>query len=162
MYRNLRTGDVIQLDLKEGKLRTRGGRSVSPLSSTLFLVENGSKLDFFAGPDGKAGMRLLTVDGDVVPHERVTEAAPTAAQLAEYAGEYWSGEAEATYRVVVEDGKLAMKARPDFSAGLTPLYAAGFQTEHGGLVRVTRDGNGKVSGFTIGLGRVRALRFERR
>lgn len=162
MYRNTRTGAVIRLDLKEGKLRTRGGRAVWPLSSSLFLVENGSKLDFFAGADGKAGMRLLTVDGDVIPHDRVEEAAPTAAQLAEYAGEYWSGEAEATYRIVVEDGKLVAKARPEFSAALTPLYADGFQTEHGWLVRFTRDRNGKVSGFTFGLDRVRALRFEKR
>jgi CubicO group peptidase (beta-lactamase class C family) len=162
MYRNLRTGDVIWLDLKEGKLRTRGGRSVSPLSSSLFLVENGSKLDFFTGPDGKAGLRLLTPDGDSIPHERVAEAAPTTAQLAEYVGEYWSGEAEATYRIVMEDGRLVAKARPEFSAGLKPLYADAFQTEHGWLVRFTRDGNGRVSGFTFGLSRVRALRFERR
>ncbi len=115
-----------------------------------------------AGSQALTGLRLLTVDGDVIPHERVEEAAPSAAQLAEYAGEYWSGEAEATYRIVVEEGKLVAKARPDFSAALTPLYAGGFQTEHGWLVRFTRDGNGKVSGFTFGLGRVRALRFERR
>ena len=38
VYRNLRTGDVLRLDLKDGKLRTRGGRAVSPLSSSLFLV----------------------------------------------------------------------------------------------------------------------------
>jgi CubicO group peptidase (beta-lactamase class C family) len=162
MYRNLRTGDVIWLDLKEGKLRTRGGRAVWPISPSLFLVENGSKLDFFTGPDGKAGLRLLTLDGDAIPHERLEEAAPTADQLAEYAGEYWSGEAEATYRIVMEDGKLVAKARPEFSAGLKPLYADAFQTEHGWLVRFTRDGNGKVSGFTFGLSRVRALRFERR
>jgi CubicO group peptidase (beta-lactamase class C family) len=162
MYRNLRTGDVIWLDLKDGKLRTRGGRAVWPISPSLFLVENGSKLDFFTGPDGKAGLRLLTLDGDAIPHDRAEEAAPTAAQLAEYAGEYWSGEAEAAYRIVVEDGKLVAKARPEFSAGLKPLYTDAFQSEHGWLVRFTRDGSGKVSGFTFGLSRVRALRFERR
>jgi CubicO group peptidase (beta-lactamase class C family) len=162
LYRNLRTGDVLRLEVKDGKLRTGRGRAVSPLSASLFLVDNGAKLDFATGPNGPTGLRVLTPDGDAIPYDRVAEAAPTAAELAEYAGEYWSDEAEVAYRIVVEDGKLVAKARPDVSAGLTPLYADAFQAENGWLVRFTRHGSGKVSGFTLGLGRVRALWFERR
>jgi hypothetical protein len=83
--------------------------------------------------------------------------------MAEYAGEYRSDEAEATYRIVVEDGKLVLKGPSDISAALTPLYADAFQADEYGIrVRFTRNGNGKISGLTLGLDRVRALRFERR
>lgn len=162
MYRNSRTGDVLRLEMKEGKLRTGRGLAVSPLSGSLFLVENGAKLDFVHGLDGKTGLRLLTADGDVIPFDRVSEAAPTPAQLAEYAGEYASDEAEVTYRIVVEEGKLVAKGRPDVSAPLTPLYADAFQAANGWLVRFARNGDGKISGLSLGLGRVRELRFERR
>lgn len=156
LYRNRRTGEILGLKVEEGKLRSRGGRTVSPLSSDLFLVDNGSKLEFV--PDG---LRLLTPDGDTIPYDRVEEASPTAAQLAEYAGEYVSDEAEVTYNVVVKDGKLAVKARPDVSVALTPLYADAFQADNGFLVRFFRK-DGKVAELSVGLGRVRDLRFARR
>jgi CubicO group peptidase (beta-lactamase class C family) len=156
LYRNLRTGVILGMKMEEGKLRTRGGRTVSPLSSSLFLVDNGSKLDFVPG-----GLRLLTPDGDSIPYERVEEAAPTAAQLAEYVGEYTSDEAEFTYKVVVEEGKLLIKGRPDISIGLAPLYADAFQSDIGFLVRFLRK-DGKVSELSFGLDRARDLRFARR
>ena len=156
LYRNRRTGEILGMKMEEGKLRTRGGRTVSPLSASLFLVDNGSKLEFV--PDG---LRVLTPDGDVIPYDRVAEAAPTAAQLAEYAGEYTSDEAEVTFKVVVEDGKLLVKGRPDVSFALTPLYVDAFQADIGFLVRFFRDGAGKVSELSLGLGRVRDLRLPR-
>jgi CubicO group peptidase (beta-lactamase class C family) len=156
LYRNLRTGEILGMKVEEGKLRTRGGRTVSPLSSSRYLVDNGSKLEFVPN-----GLRLLTPDGDTIPYERVEEASPTAAQLAEYAGEYVSDEAEVTYKVVVKDGKLVVKGRPDVSVALTPLYADAFQADNGFLVRFFRK-QGKVAELSVGLGRVRDLRFARR
>lgn len=140
----------------EGKLlRTRGGSAVSPLSASLYLVDNGSKLDFVPN-----GLRVLTPDGDSIPYDRVEEAAPTAA---EYVGQYASDEAEVTYRIVVEEGKLVAKGRPDIAVPLTPLYADAFQVAaNGWLVRFARNQGGKISGLSLGLGRVRDLRFARR
>lgn len=156
LYRNRRTGEIIGMTVQEGKLRTRGGRSVVPLSSSLYLVENGSKLEFIPG-----GLRLLTPDGDAIPYERVAEASPTAAQLAEYAGEYTSDEAEVTWKVVMEEGKLVIKTRPDGSFALAPLYADAFQADNGFLVRFFRK-EGRIAELSVGLGRVRDLRFARR
>lgn len=165
VYRNLRTGQALRLEVKEGALRTGRGRLLTPLSPSLFLLADFDvKLDFITGPNGTTGLRVLHPNGDAVPYGREEEAAPqTAALLAEYAGEYWSYEAEAASRIVVEDGKLVLKAGSDISAALTPLYADGFEAEEDGfLVRFTRNGNGKISALTLGLDRVRALRFERR
>lgn len=165
VYRNLRTGQALRLEVKEGALRTGRGRLLTPLSPSLFLLADFDvKLDFITGPNGTTGLRVLHPNGDAVPYGREEEAAPqTATLLAEYAGEYWSNEAEAASRIVVEDGKLVLKAGSDISAALTPLYADGFEAEEDGfLVRFTRNGNGKISALTLGLDRVRALRFEKR
>lgn len=163
VYRNLRTGEALRLEVKEGKLRTGRGRLLEPLSTSLFqLADLDVKLDFVPGPNGVTGLRVLHPNGDVVPYERVAEGASTAAQLAEYVGEYWSDEAEVAYKVVMEDSKLVIQGGPDISAALTPLYADAFQAGDEFLVRFTRNRNGKLSGLTLGFDRVRALRFERR
>jgi CubicO group peptidase (beta-lactamase class C family) len=163
VYRNLRTGEALRLEVKEGTLHTGRGRLLLPLSTSLFqLADLEVKLDFITGPNGTTGLRVLHPNGDVVPYERAAEGASTTAQLAEYAGEYRSDEAEVTYRIVLEGGKLVVKGGPDISAPLIPLYADAFQAEDLFLVRFTRHGNGKISGLTLGFDRVRALRFERR
>jgi hypothetical protein len=149
------------MKVEEGKLRTRGGRTVVPLSSSLYLVDTGARLEFVTGSDGKTGLRVLTPEGDTIPYERVEEAAPTAAQLAEYTGEYASDEAEVTWKIVMEEGKLVVKARPDESFALTPLYADAFQADNGFLIRFFRK-QGKIAELSVGLGRVRDLRFARR
>jgi CubicO group peptidase (beta-lactamase class C family) len=156
MYRHSRTGDVLRLEMKEGKLRTGGGRAVWPLSTSLFLVENGSKLDF--APNG---LRVLTPEGDTILFDRVTEVTPTAAQLAEYVGDYTSDEAEVTWKVAMEEGKLVIKWRPDRTVALKPIYADAFHAENGFLIRFFRK-EGKISGLSLGLSRVRDLRFARR
>lgn len=156
MYRSSRTGNVLRLEMKDGKLLTNRGASVQPLSRSLFLVENGNKLDFTAD-----GVRVHYPDNDTVLFERVTEANPSAVQLAEYAGDYTSDEAETTWKVVLEDGKLVLRLRPDMKLGLRPLYADAFQAENGFLIRFFRK-DGKVSELSIGLDRVRDLRFARR
>ncbi|HSK81750.1 MAG TPA: serine hydrolase domain-containing protein [Thermoanaerobaculia bacterium] len=163
VYRNLRTSEALRLEVKEGKLHTGRGLLLLPLSTSLFQIADLEvKLDFITGPAGTTGLRVLYSNGDAVPFERVAEGVSTADQLAEYAGEYRSEEAEVTYRIVLEDGKLVVKGGPDISVALTPLYADGFKAGDEFIVRFTRNGNGKISGLTLSFDRVRALRFERR
>lgn len=86
---------------------------------------------------------------------------PTPAQLAEYAGEYASDEAEVVYSFVVENGKLFLKARPDISFELTP-EADGFRDPRGWFLRFLRDGSGKITEISLSVPRVKDLRFQRR
>lgn len=162
LYRNLRTGDVARLAVAGDRLKSSNGAELIPLSESRFHVSNQLQIVIDAGPDGRpTALRLLYANGDVVHFEPVAESAPTPEQLAGYAGEYTSDEAEATYRVVVEDGKLFLRARPDRSQELTPLYADAFRSEHGWLVRFRRGADGKVSEMSLGLSRVRDLRLAR-
>ncbi len=155
LYRSRRTGEPLRVSLRDGKLRMGAGELV-PLSATRFRVGRGPAQLVFDDPSGP---RLLAADGDTIAYEPVAEATPSAP--AELAGRYHSDEAEATYTVALEDGKLLLRRRPDVSVLLTPAYADAFTTPSGSLVRFTRDAAGRVDGMSLGLGRVRDLRFTR-
>lgn len=163
LYRNLRTGEPSRLTVEGDRLRSSRGAELIPLSESLFYVDSEAQIAIDVGPDGRpTALRLLRANGEVVPYEPVAEVAPAPEQLAEYVGEYTSDEAEVTYRVVLEDGRLVLRARPDISFALTPSYADAFLSDDGWLVRFRRGADGKVSGMSFGLGRVRDLRLARR
>jgi CubicO group peptidase (beta-lactamase class C family) len=162
LYRNQRTGEPLRLQVIEGRLKTGRGTGLTPLAGSRFHADNGAQATFEERPGGgRAALRLLYPDGDVILYEPVEDFAPTPAQLAEYAGEYASDEAEATYEVVLEDGKLFLRTRPVLSLPLTPSYADAFLAANGWLVRFYRKPDGKVGELSLGLGRVRDLRFAR-
>lgn len=159
LYRNVLTGEPSRLELKEGRLWRRTTELI-PLSDSELYVDADRRLAFDLGPDGRPkAMRLLYSSGEVVPFEPVAEVALTPDRLAEYAGEYRSDEAEVTYRVTLEEGKLMLRI-PLGSFPLAPSYADAFLSPPG-LVRFYRDGEGRVTHLGIGMGRVRDLRFAR-
>lgn len=90
--------------------------------------------------------------------------APTAAELAAYAGRYFSEELETFYDVSVKDGKLVIANRRTasgtFSSGAKETF-----TGTGASADVTvvfeRDRNGQVTAFYAGNGRTRDVRFAR-
>jgi CubicO group peptidase (beta-lactamase class C family) len=160
LYRNVLTGEPTKLELKEGRLWRRGAELV-PLSTSDFYVDEDRRVVFDLGPDDRPkGMRLLYSTGEVVSFEPVAEVSLTPDRLEEYAGEYRSDEAEVTYRVILEDGKLVLRIPLVGSFPLAPSYADAFQSP-AGLVRFYRDGEGRVTHLGIGMGRVRDLRFAR-
>ncbi|MFQ5744851.1 MAG: serine hydrolase domain-containing protein [Acidobacteriota bacterium] len=85
----------------------------------------------------------------------------TATKLREYAGDYFSNELQVTYRLRIQDGKLLLAVRTMPEALLTPVSVDQFRVDERRL-QFLRDGDGKVSGFTLQAGRVRNLKFERR
>ena len=86
-------------------------------------------------------------------------APPAKESFGDYAGEYYSAEADASVSMLNESGAVIMFARPSNRAPLRPIYADGF-TGLGSFIKFTRK-NGKVDGFLVTSGRVRNLRFDR-
>jgi hypothetical protein len=86
----------------------------------------------------------------------------TAAQQAEYVGEFYSGELDAFYRVAVKDGKLTVRS-PKGQGTLEPLGEDRFRPVLGGAgtLHFGRDAEKRVNGFTITTGQIRNLRFDR-
>jgi CubicO group peptidase (beta-lactamase class C family) len=99
-------------------------------------------------------------------HPRLEDSpSPSAAQLAELAGEYESAELATTYRVEVVNGALVMKHRRHGTISLAHLW----RNEFGGgvwfvrAVEFERDGAGKVTGFSVTVDeRSRDIRFARK
>lgn len=85
--------------------------------------------------------------------------APTATELAAFAGPYFSAELETIYRLSVENGKLVVSRRRAPRSELVPTTPDSF-TLRGVQFHFTRDKRA-ITGFTIDAGRTRNLRFER-
>lgn len=155
MYKSLRNNVVTMVRGKEGRLLA-GAATWTPVGARVFAV-GASRVEFGTGTPLRA--TIVGPDGSEVL-ERVTPVKPTAAQMAEYAGEYASEETQS--KVVVRVGAKGLEMQvagtsPVF--GLEPTFVDGFQGSEGAVVFL-RDG-GKVKGMRLGDGRVWDLRFER-
>ena len=105
LYRNRRTGKILGMKVEEGKLRTRGGRTVSPLSTSLLpggQRRPSSNLCRTACASSPSTATPFPMNG----WRRPLRPRPNSPK---YAGEYVSDEAEVTYKVVMEEGKLVVQ-----------------------------------------------------
>ena len=98
--------------------------------------------------------------------DRVEEApgAPTANELAAYAGRYFSDEVEAVYTLAVEGGQLVARHRRLDDVALAPAAEPDqFTGDNIALLNVAfeRDDDGAVTGFRASNGRTRGVLFER-
>ncbi len=107
-----------------------------------------------------SGLKPVTPTSPAQPAPAMTPA-PTAVQLAEFVGAYWSDEAEVNFTVAVENGALVLKRRPDATIA---LIAVGPDTFRGsiGIVSFRRDATGKINSLSVKQDRVWDLRFQRR
>jgi CubicO group peptidase (beta-lactamase class C family) len=158
LFRGRRTGEPLPLVVAEGALTTGGGQRLVPIAPNTF---RGGVRQFEMVPGTPATLRVLWPDGDTLIYDAVAPWQPAPAELAAFAGEYRSDEAEATYTAAVEEGRLVLRRRPDTRVALTPVYADAFTTPQGVLVRFVRGGDGHVRALTVSIERVRDLRFDR-
>lgn len=170
-------GDLVRWIVQDGKLqvgnagedttypvkvvsesRFQAGGDAQHIDLTFLPAQPGKPLQFTLYPDPDTGI-LDTYSAE-------PSFAPSAAQLAEYAGIYSSREIDPLYEIRVEpgpDGKARLvlhylKSDPD---ALQPVARDFFTIIGEGKVRFTRDNRGMVNGFLLSTGRVVNLRFER-
>jgi YD repeat-containing protein len=86
---------------------------------------------------------------------------PTPGELQAFVGTYTSDDAEAAFSLAANDGKLVATRRPDQTSQLTPQYRDTFTTPDGNVIWFHRDARGRVVAASVGLGRVRDLRYVR-
>jgi CubicO group peptidase (beta-lactamase class C family) len=87
---------------------------------------------------------------------------PAAEDLAAYAGEYYSPDAETTLVVTVEGGGIVAHRRPATRITLTPIERDRFNAGAGlGGIRFIRDSAGRVTELSVSQDRVFDLRFDR-
>jgi CubicO group peptidase (beta-lactamase class C family) len=164
VYRNLITNEPMRLVVRDGKLFVDPGPELTPLSRTAFRAPNGSVGTFEFGAKGlPAILRMAMSGGDTISYLLEERWTPAVAELRQYVGEYASNEAETTYGVTLdESGKLMLRGRYGRTLELVPAYRHAFTTTDGpGLVIFRRDGRGRVTTMSLGMGRVRDLQFRR-
>ncbi|HKN68943.1 MAG TPA: serine hydrolase domain-containing protein [Gemmatimonadaceae bacterium] len=156
------TGDLLRLDVREGKLWIAEGARTEllPLSDSRFALRGVEGQAVF---DSTSAGRVLRLRRGILPEQvfqQMTAFSPTPAQLAAFAGRYRSAELETVVDIKATDSTLVMSERRPGSIVMRPVYTDAFRGGFG-VTEFTRDASGRVTGFVVNAGRVRALRFDR-
>jgi hypothetical protein len=163
-YVNPITGQPTFIAVRDGNLALGrvSGPALLPLSETRFRVTNSpQELEF--KPNGDL-VQTVTV---WPPRHSVTLARwtganvrPTRAELAAFAGTYYSDELDATYTVTATDSTLELRTRMGGPRIVRPAYGDVFNGDV--LVQFTRDGRRAINGMQVSTGRVRRVAFVKR
>ena len=181
VYRDPKTTETVRVSLQGEKLYANfegGPLELHPLSPTDFEpVDYAFELELrFEPVAGKNRSPKLIIKREMefpATFEAIGEVTPAPEELAAYAGDYWSDELLATYRLRTRDGKLWMKdllgSDGIIHAGiipfnvLLPVLKDEFDLDGDTLIfHFIRDGNNHVTGFTLDGSRVRGIVFRRK
>src|SRR5688500_3274216 len=158
-WRNEKTRNANQITLDKGELKLNGG-PLRPTADGMFLLGE-RKTKFVTNKDGSPSVtEILNNDGSVTRLIYEKEWTPTPADLASFAGDWYSDEAGATFTFAVEGDKAFIKQRPKTKLALRPIYRDAFSTQ-GFVVWFTRDASGKVDKLHVGASRMRDMPFTR-
>lgn len=105
--------------------------------------------------------RLKPAPPPIEPDFQSSAILVTPAALSEYAGGYWSDEAEVMFNLAVEKDQLVIKRRPATTIALTAMAKDVFRGSIG-TVTFMRDAGGRLKEFSIRQERVFDLRFQKR
>ena len=128
-----------------------------------------SQLEFFVSGYGASLTFGRNASGDVdhatyrgIRAPRVEPYTPTAAELAEYEGEFYSEELATSYWISVQEGGLVASHRRHGDIRLMPSLRDEFRGDRWFFqgVEFDRDANGAVTGLRVSNGRSRNLRFK--
>ncbi len=154
-----------RIELRTGKLFfvfDGNNAELIPLSKERFRLASFNGEVTFATADNGARQLVLASPGrQPLVFVPLTPLVPTVAQLAEYAGSYYSEELDVVYKLAVKDGKLTMARRK--YGPLVPQAVAQdvFAVPGTGSIRFARDAQNRVTGLVLSRSRIKNLRFDK-
>lgn len=156
------TGDVMRLEVKDGKLWIAEGARTEllPLSDSHFALRGVDGEMVFDSTSAGRDLRLRRGSGRDQVYQQMTAFAPTPVQLGAFAGRYRSTELETEVEIKATDSTLVLSGRRPGSLVMRPVYTDAFRGGIG-VIEFSRDTSGRLTGFVVNAGRVRALRFDR-
>lgn len=168
LYWSPASGLVRRIYAKDGKLvysrRADSESELAPLGGDRFVmlgVPGTSEVSFPpSAPGAPRRMQVASGGGKPTVFEEVQPASPRPEELAAYAGTYTSAELDTTWTLAVENGRLSLRPKRGTAMPLEPSFADAFGGP-AGLMRFQRDGEKKVTGFIVGAGRARDLKFTK-
>src|SRR5262249_35814385 len=133
-----RNGMLAKLENVHGRLVMAGSGELDAMSDNRFRLQD-SVLEF----DGVDAFEWRDGAG-AVKYRRAAAYSPSPADLAALAGTYASDEADATYVVTVQGGRLrvTLQDRPAQSYELTPAYPQAFATPDDDVIAFPKDAAG--------------------
>ena len=166
--RYLLDGRSLVVITKEGdKLMGQPGNApkaeMIPESETTFFVKEANAEITFEHDEKGNVIRFAMKGGTQSQSAKRLGAPATAAQLTQFAGEYYSPELGTSYTMVLKDGRLVAQHRRHDDISLTELDGDLFTGNRWFFqtVQFTRDNEKRITGFRLTSGRVRNLRFDK-
>jgi CubicO group peptidase (beta-lactamase class C family) len=158
-WRNEKTRNANMVVVDKGELKLNGG-VLRPATDGAFMLGD-RKAKFVLNKEGApAVMEINNTDGSITRLFLEQAWTPTAAELASFAGDWYSEEANATITFAVEGDKAFIKQRPTTKLPLGPLYKDHFGGP-GQVIWFTRDASGKIDKLHVGTSRMRDMPFTR-
>jgi CubicO group peptidase (beta-lactamase class C family) len=159
-YRGSQPNQFFRAALEDGELRMYQGddpRTLRPIGDNRFeVVGEGFVASFVASEEN--GTAFEYPGGRAERLSGIWE--PEAAALESFVGAYHSAELDTEYEVVLEGDSLLARHRKLPTRPLTATFEDAFLLR-GAVAEFTRDGDGRVDGFTLSDGRVWGVRFDR-
>ena len=116
----------------------------------------------FAASGVAREMRVESAGQKPIVFQAVEPFAPTPADLAAYAGTFYSEELDMTFHLSVEKDRLVLRTRRQHEpVPLDPVFADAFRGPGVPMLRFTRTGE-EVTDFSTGNARARNLGFTRK
>ena len=169
-YWNRESDGFERVTVKDGSLRIDLGGDSRPLktfSETHFHVGDvpwGDMVDIHFVPAAADKPRYFEQSfggGKPENFEAATPFVPAASELSEFTGSYVSEEIDPVYRIILQDGDLAL-ARLKYKNDTLHSAVRDVFTGDIGTVRFTRDANQHISGFILNAGRIQNFRFTKK
>lgn len=158
LYRSEKTHLPRRFVFENGTLRYNNA-PLRALGDGAFML-GATRLTFTFDKDGNPTGGEVNNNGDITRFIAEKEWTPTDAELASFAGDWYSREADATFKFVTEGDKAFITQRPATRLPLQPLYKDHFSAQ-GFVIWFTRDGAGKIDRLHVGASRMRDMPFER-
>ncbi len=164
-FRAPETEQLVSFSVQGGRLAGEaGGRLLlTAAGPDRFTANEAISVLFHRAADGNVGsVSVVTVDQDSTRYERAVPPPSTAAELASYAGTYYSAELDVTYTLRANDTTLMLQVAGQAETPMSRTARDSFAGPLGSACRFTRGKSNRIDGFLLFAGRVRNLRFTKR
>jgi hypothetical protein len=151
---------VVQVAVADGAV-SLDGQVFMPVTAGRFASTSRDTLEFEFAEGKAAALTLTSVDDRPERFERSEPYTVAAADLARYAGNFYSSELQGTYRFAVDHDKLTLAIGWLAPVVLEPIAPDEFRSANGTAVVFRRDSTGAMGGFDLFAWGIKNVAFSR-
>lgn len=154
-YRDPRNNAGLKLYVKDGRLS-----SLFPTATLIAVADNAFMLGGTRLEMGHKKGFLAKAGPESIYYEKMDSVDANPKYLEDFVGQYFSWEVEATYYMVLKDGKLLLQIKPTTTFPMNPTYKDAFDCPFGPVYFV-RDLKRGIMELKISVGRARNVVFRK-